>query len=1242
MNKKEQLFDIQNTPLRRFLQINASAGTGKTYSIERLVIRLILEADLDIESILVVTFTNKAANEIKERVRILLHTIIHEQVFLDKKLSPDELAKLHGALSRYDQAAIFTIHGFCQNLLNLFPFESNCPFTKEVVQDKTYVEETTRDFFRRYSNDLPDSYEYFCRKLGYPDFDTIITELTKLIGKDPEGYNISIFPDARLVQWVGDMHREFEDKQGSLANAISRLQSFPRAAGLVDGILQKAYTRLKETGRSKIISTAEAINGIESFFDIDRVFTDKSAFVEFSKCSPEYLENTSKVPLDEVLDETEYAYTQAAGRFIEALGPLLDTDNKSIISTVYFTEFINYFLKAISPLVSQQREITGSYTFDDLVDIVYTQTALNQNKELIQAERRKYAAALIDEFQDTDHKQWAIFNALYGPAGEDRESYLFLIGDPKQSIYRFRKADLSVYYKAVERIPPQNHYTLGYNYRSDRHLIEGMNIVFSRLFKNDKNTVFTPVKAGNENAPVIVHKGEPHPAVEFLHVRNTGGQQSSKWTVGKARKAAFDCMALKTKLLLDRGFRLAEGNDERDIRPDDIAILCGTNAECARLQASLLGLNIPSVVSQRQNIFETDEANDILLILKALARPSSLSAVKASLLGTIIGLDPSELLLLDNSQNMDDVIGDFKKWGSMTDQGNIIGAFAQITKAGNRYRSLISDGHGCLSHDYYTECLQKQNGERSITNTRHILEILQEVQKKEGTGCTGLSALMRNENFYTGIEEETGQRLDRDTSAVNILTMHASKGLEFPVVIIAGCINKYSTPDEFEYTEEGSRILSYIKTREAEHGAAREEWQEKRRLFYVAFTRAKSKLILPAIEDLESCYWSSMWAEIAEENPDQNDTPRHIKIPNSAAAAGKLWQKVSQFTESAAKESPHVFMNDTTTTAEILSPAGTWEAGEPPENKDLEAAGPVDFSDMQKRLVYIQSYTSLFSNKTSFHTHFSERGEADYGENAPETQLVSPEGPVTSFSIEGGASLGNLLHGIIEEIDFSQTAELDTEEFMKDADIEKLCLDKASRYFPLAWYNTNKHAVKQMVHNTLQAAVPLVDSKSTFRFCDLDKENRLHELEFYIHCAGVPAGSNRPETGTRQATDYIKGYIDLMFSHEGKYYIADWKSNFLGRDISSYNEDRLTEAMEDHNYTKQYLLYTAAVCKILKKIHGVHFSYEKDFGGIYYIFSRAAGQGSDHEGVFGRKPARGIVRSFARQYTGMGEYDDYI
>ena len=841
------------------------------------------------------------------------------------------------------------------------------------------------------------------------------------------------------------------------------------------------------------------------------------------------------------------------------------------------------FLKYAEQELIRRKELKNQLYFDDLLLNVHRALhSDSQRDNLIRALQRKYRSALIDEFQDTDLIQYEIFSTIF-----KKNSPLFLIGDPKQSIYSFRGADIFTYLNASEMA--ENRYTLLKNYRSSPELLSAINSFFG---SSDNAFVFNEIQF-NESTPgidsdtqSIVIDGVNQPNFNLLFIDN------ETETLNKSRLTDLIVHAVVSKIasLLWLGSEKRAYIGSEPITASQIAILVRTNREAELVQQKLSALKVSSVTDSGSSVFASIEAQDLQRVLAAITEPHRADLIRAALTTSIFNHNGNQIENFSKNQK----------------------AFELLLIRFVEYHDMWLE-HGfefmiraLFVHEHVRRtALSLSRGERRLTNLIHLSELLHLEQQRQRADMFQLLAWFREKinNNSVHVPDEEMLRLESDYEAVKIITVHKSKGLEFPIVFCPFCwhsseISRRNEPfifhsQDLNYSPQlalGPEEISVYAD-----CAEKEILAENMRLLYVALTRAKSSCYL---------YWgkiragdSSALAYLLFGSDMPDPLAGSLKDKLKSLSSKELMNRLQELHETNPLIS--VENSDDSDTEEI-----EWHNLNKQELKCREFSGAI------AEQWHISSFSSLTRNRT-----MAEMPDYD---SVIEHKTETPPKPIgdvdltSIYSFPKGARAGTFMHDILERINFQNSESPQTDEIIKE---------RLQFYgFDEKWQNAIQETISNVVNTSL-------DKKSDFQLSKLPLDSCLKEVEFYFPLKKITSLDLRQVFSTDMQTDlfqadysarglefsptrgYMKGYIDLIFKWGEKFFLIDWKSNHLGANESNYSENALNEEMKKEHYTLQYHIYLTALNRFLQ-YRFPSYSYKKNFGGVYYLFLRGMSTGS--------------------------------
>ena len=1183
-------------PLNQISLIEASAGTGKTYTIGSLYLRLLLKAGennfsrpLNVEEILVVTFTDMATEELKKKIRERITDAIDKLTAFaetqDKSsfkndefltaLSQDldifeAIHRLKLVEQNMDLAAIYTIHGFCRRMLMQYAFHSGIHFNLELIKDQSdLLVRFANEFWREHFYPLPfEMADFIANELGSPDY--VLSLLESDLGKnlivDLENQQaLSISITEFLHQYLGEYFKDIK------ALKDFWLESAGKISELITEELNKDYAK----GEPKSLSR-RSYNTSRLAKWIDQV----NAW--------------ANDPRDYVLNETLMSYftqsalgekgEEGASPFIAPIFTELEERANALMSPDLLRRVILYhYRQGLQQKLLDYKLNHQEKSFDDLLRLFCEALQGPQGNELAEMIRFQYPFAMIDEFQDTDSQQYAIFSKIYRDNPEKNTGFI-MIGDPKQAIYRFRGADIFTYLKASDEA--QSRFELTKNYRSEKHLVDGVNALFD--FPQSpfiyQNINFTAVDSRDDHLRFYLN-GKAEPAYRFYLT------ESDK--VNKTEMAKICAISIQHWLKSAAENQAVFQNEDtcKTLQPANIAVLVKNRYEAADVIQELQKLGIASVyLSDQSSVFDSHVAVELLRILKAclnVAERPILNAIATAL----FGLNAADIHQIQQNE------ADWQRWAD---------SFAQYQQTWQRQGILVMLHQILLEQGISERLLSQATGERDLTDFLHLAEILQQAATLHESEAALLSWF---EKQIQGEGRQEAQiRLESERQLVKIVSIHKSKGLEYDLVWLpflavpskipmAGDMNVY-------YSKERDETLWDMENRNL-NALYEETFAEELRLLYVALTRAKYQMAfaLPAQFDKK---WNALHYVLS-----QGEIGKEI-----ALSAPKDTETLLQTFKEKMQDNVEICTKPNLEAFPALS-INT-------KNDELKAA---EFTGNIEQDWRITSFTSIEQGHRRQHYFTESVGKKhavfddakDYdSQNAIEisTALLN-ENESNILDLPRGKQVGTALHRHFENCYFSDLA--NTEEI--DTLRQSLQLDETLTEPLQNW-------LQQISHTPLSNEIGIA-------LADLANKDCIKEMPFYLAIRkhfdveafnrALKAYHHLPSEPLQfeQIQGMVRGSIDLVFRHNGKYYLVDYKSNFLGSTFADYNQEALKKEMLHSHYDWQYLIYTLALHRYLQSVVP-HYDYARDFGGVFYLFLRGM-NGEPQSGVFYDRPSVELI-----------------
>lgn len=1177
MTQLAQRLDPLTLPLQGERLIEASAGTGKTFTIGLLYLRLLLglggeaaySRPLPVEEILVVTFTEAATAELRGRIRENIHRLRiacvrgkSSDAMLSQLLEqisdlPQAAAMLLAAERQMDDAGIFTIHGFCQRMLNLNAFESGMLFEQQLIEDEFPLRrQAAADFWRRY-----------CYPLPLP-----IARVMTQMWQGPEQLLATLSPwlngEAPSLKHPTDLRETFTERHEKIIAEIARL----KAAWLAGGNLHDVIAQSGVDKRS--YSSKHLPNWLEKLNQWAAEATEDYAF-------PKELERFGQRVL---LEKTKKGEAPQH--------PLFDEIDRFLAASLSLRELvIARALHEIRFATQKEKRLNALLGFDDLLGRLDNALRQPAGEALAQAIRSRYPVALIDEFQDTDPQQYRIFRTLYG---KQPQNALLLIGDPKQAIYAFRGADIFTYMKARSEVSA--HYTLETNWRSSPGMVNSVNQLFSRqsnpfLFSD---IPFIAVQPAAANASLsFTLKGEEQPALRFW-LQPGDGLGVSDYQQFMARQCAAEIRRWLTAGQNGTAL-IGKGEERRAVQASDITILVRSRGEASVMREALNGLNIPSVyLSNRDSVFTTPEAREMVWLLQAVMAPEQERVLRAALATSIFGLDAVTL----DSLNQDE-----RAWDALVDEFD--GYRQRWLKRGvlPMLRELM------INRNIAENLLASESGERRLTDLLHLGELLQEASAQLDSEHALIRWLAQEVAQPNGQSASQQLRLESDRHLVQIVTIHKSKGLQYPLVWLPFVANYREAGQGIYHDRQSFQALLDLRDDEESVGLAEQErLAEDLRLLYVALTRSVwhcSVGIAPLVKGNRKKEGSSDL---------HHSALGYLVQQGEAADAAALLNQLQALQ---------------TSSLDVVLAAAPDETPWQPVQAEKQALSSLHLARTLRDEWRVTSYTGLQQQGHSISYELLPRLDVDAAGES-QKQLVSQ---LTPHSFPRGAAPGTFLHGLFEDLDFTQPVE---EQWLS----ERLL----AQGHDLAWLPVMKAWLERILQT------PLDDTGVSLS--QLTQNQRQAELQFYLPIQTLlnageldqlirqhdPLSAGCPPLNFQQVQGMLKGFIDLVFCWQGKYYLLDYKSNWLGATADDYTPQAMALAMQSHRYDLQYQLYSLALHRYLRH-RLADYRYQQHFGGVFYLFLRGVDGTASENGIYRTRPDAGFIAALDALFAGKAQED---
>ncbi|OZI25886.1 exodeoxyribonuclease V subunit beta [Bordetella genomosp. 9] len=1332
--------DVLRFPLHGSRLIEASAGTGKTYTIATLYVRLVLghggddgfDRPLMPPQILVVTFTEAATQELRDRIRARLAQAaayfladpaevpaasgddadgesaagaaaasaasgggdpLHA---LRAEYPPETWAacarKLQLAVEWMDEAAVSTIHGWCNRMLREHAFDSNSLFQQTLEQNTApLMAEVVRDYWRAHIAPL-DAVSAAEVRAWWPGPDALQAQLLPVLRFAPElkAPGKAAMADGLDAADIAAPRHANQDRSGGGSTAARRHASGVDAdAGTPCDLLRTVRERrqgvlreLKQPWQAWLPElrqlfdegvAAKRVNGRQVQARYYQAWLENlRAWCEDADARVPQLTDTAWLRLGPGLSEAWKGDPPDHPAFV-ALAELRD---KTQALPEARHDVLRHAAEWVSRRFASEQAQRAQMSFDALLDQLDAALAGPSGATLAETLRKQFPVALIDEFQDTDPVQYRIFDAVYRVAANDRGSALILIGDPKQAIYGFRGADIHTYLRARAAVDGRL-YVLGTNFRSTQPMVDAVNHCFMAaeqreagdgafLFRRDDgNPVpFIPVRA-NDRPDRLVLDGAATPALTmwWLPASDDGKAMGAGVYLDTMADACAGEVARLLALsqagvagFVPREQAVPRPDDDahgvRPLRPADIAVLVDTGRQARAVRRALSRRGVRSVyLSERQSVYAGAQAGEIEFWLRACAEPDDARALRAALATPTLGVA---------WQDLDRIGQDELEWESRVQQFRAYARCWRDKGVLPMLRRLLDD-FGVPAR-LLAPAAATGDGERAMTDILHIAELLQQAS----VGLDGEHALLRHlaeMRHAASVGEENDAltiRLESDADLVRVITVHKSKGLEYPLVFLPyAAAFRAVRPDAVPlswHDDHGRLQVSLVPDAHGHARADRERLGEDLRKLYVALTRARyaTWVGLAPIANLES---SAIGYLVG-----RGLAPADQSLP----AVLDTWR--AGHADIAVREAPPPDIRYRPESERTTDPART--AAQAPGAAAEPAARHVAVSPGGARIMrrgvrdpwWIASYSSLrtatgdrikeaepetaredvFLEVTGTDTDADGAGDADTMPAWPADRLppVIPlprEAGGALHAFPAGAQAGTFFHELLEWAAAQGFAAIaDQPEAVRQA-VARRCEERN-------WSVWTEPLTAWLLDTVARPmALPDMPSGPVAPVALAGIGDYLSEMEFWLGADDVDVTrldrvvrAHTLRQAPRQALEparmngMLKGFIDLVFEHQGRYYVLDYKSNRLGDDDAAYTQAAMRDAILDHRYELQYALYLFALHRLLRA-RLPDYDYDRHIGGAAYVFLRGthAAQG----GVFVERPPAALMDALDRLFA---------
>ncbi len=1176
-------------PLHGSRLIEASAGTGKTWTIAALYVRLVLghgganayRRPLMPSEILVMTFTRAATRELSNRVRERLveaaayfraEAPAKRDAYLDALLEelPDHTARqqaahrLQLAAETMDEAAIFTIDAWCQRMLREHAFDSGNLFDEELLSDEAALYE--------------DAVHDYWRQQVYPLAEPALRVLLSAC-RDVAALARSV---RELAFRPGAANAHGREALGAMLARVQREQQAALAA-LKEGWTERA-DRMEAWIAAQRDANPKCFNGtklradsLAKWFAALRDWASDPALAEPDMNATPWFRLTPAG----MIDACAKGFAPEIPADFEAVAPL----RKALDAIEPLRHHV--FRHAAATIAARMDELKRQqrlFGFADMLERLRSALEGANGPALCQRIVSQFPVAMVDEFQDTAPSQYRIFNLLYRVAANDPELGLFLIGDPKQSIYGFRGADIHSYLDA-RRATEGRHYQLGTNYRSTAQIVAAVNQVFLhaegmagqggfargafRFRTGQGNPLpFEAVAANGREERLVGAQGDIQALTAGCTLEQLGADAYREYF-------AEQCAEHIACLLNDEATGFVGGKDGfRRLQPADIAILVRDRREAAAVRKSLQRRLVPSVyLSDKDSVLASEEAADVLRWLAAVANPLDGQLARTAFATRTANLPLAELAQFSADElAWERRVEQLKEWHFIWQRQGVLAML----------RRFIHD------LGLPAQLLARPGGERSLTNLLHLAELLQQASRQ----LEGEQALIRWLAEQIRDESDSGDervlRLESDAELVKVVTVHKSKGLEYPLVYLPFAVTARKVDKRnriyFEYTDaDGERRLDMHLSEEGQEAAEAARLQEDLRLLYVALTRARHFLWLGV---------AALPARKKDENLLHDSALGYLLTGGEPLPAGQLLESWQQLRGGC----------DAISVALLEASVPVTRLARAVQRPPLEA--PLAYQGDFERDWAVGSFSSLARRSGGeplpAPMHAAQETLLE-GEEEPAVQRIED---TAWHRFPRGSVPGNFLHEQLEALAREGFAAIHQEHYA----------ERAARQIKRAGWGHREADTLEWLKAIAGTPLPPLGSA-------LDAvSSLLPEMEFWFPSERLDTaqldrlcrqhlldGIARPALPQRELHGMLKGFCDLVFEHEGRYWVLDYKSNALGGSDAAYHKAALAHGMAAHRYDVQGAIYMLALHRLLRTRLGDAYDPAAQLGGAIFYFLRGVG-----------------------------------
>ncbi|QHI28364.1 exonuclease V subunit beta [Acinetobacter haemolyticus] len=1191
--------------------IEASAGTGKTYTLSSLMVRIFLEKYLP-NQVIATTFTRAAAAELKSRIRARLievqqylepmRTVLESDIYIRAAQESDPLKqhllktfapriayaceRLKLVIDQLDELFVGTLDSFSQKLLREFAFESGKIERAQITEDaKAYTRQLIHDVLREWIQSQPQHVIDALYSVG------ALKSVDHFFGMVESALNFSSaqfkLPDmpvielAQLQQWQQQAQQIDLSALAEYFNLDGAYYSHINGTSFRNNAFNKLFCESLPQLLKALLET-ENVQVFDAYFagarDAAFKFLDKLDGQKiFKKCPAEVADGFYQHPT--ILHIQKLCHS------------LKETQQQFEQLQVYLKAYLCIEVKKRLPQVLQQK---GETTFAQQIKTLSDALKGDQGQRFAVFVHARYPLILVDEFQDTNQDQDDMLATIWRHPQRYQKGCMIMVGDRKQAIYGFRGGDMLTFLNAYQDIMSKSgrEYKLIHNHRSVKELVEVVDVLFQRQMDFGEQVLYDPIQAGSRPHPALIENGQLNPApLRWLQLQD-GNEQ--------ATQVAWKIQSLLNQAHLQQLY--LDGENHQVISEDDIAVLSRSHRQLDEVQYALERLGIRVNRPSKRSVFDSKIAQDVGALLTALLHPYDEAKLKRALLSRLFGFDLSQLVALEQSaEGLSHYIQQFDDIREMWLNQGFLVAWQRCLNQFEIWQQLVAT--------------QSKDNERAVVNLRHLTDIL----SQHSEHVQGIHNLyhwyLKQLHSPSDREWELEHKLSSE-AGVQLMTIHQSKGLEFKIVFLLGANKAFSemqktlnfSTTEIQVPETGQtrtqRVVAiadknFLQQTELDQHQQRAQ-AEQNRLWYVALTRASHRV----------------YAIFEPEKGDKNKLSGLAFWKNH----GDIFQHPYSVEDHLLLERPASLRTQETQPERLL-------AAEPLPTQRFHARGKTSFSYLAQHLKHKANRLDRLANADQ------QFDQAEDEINLLTVESVAVSQPIAwiKYYFPKGTLAGNFLHEIFEQIDF-QHPETWIEEIRRRfkntyQGLWVALLEQYQQHFP------EQENAEQQLYQWI--ALWLADVLQTplnqgFQLQQLVVGQYLSECPFYLALSDRVLAMQRvqqlfeeydiqmPEFIDAKSARYLNGSIDLVFFDGQRYHIADYKSNYLGENQADYQSTQIAESMSLSSYWLQAALYLVALHRYLS-VKLQNYRIEQHLGGASYLYLRGM-NGQADQGYFYWKP----------------------